>query len=141
MDFLLFLMLTASWGDAQSGSTPTVRCPASISVIETAQSLAGWKPDSATTTHAFERISVYNGTAGAQEYDLAPDEQKKEGNNTVQVWKVAAYRSMNVFLRCRYRDTGAAVSMDLPASITSCRQTIRLDAKGKIAGKPEMVCQ
>lgn len=141
MNPLLFLMLAGLAGEEPAASPAALSCPESVAVVETAQPASGWKLASVKTQHVFERISVYNGTAGAMEYDLAPDEQRKEGGNTVQVWKLAGYRTMNIFLRCRYRDTAVTLSVDLPASIETCRQTIRLDTKGKITGKSEMVCQ
>jgi hypothetical protein len=140
MNPLLFLML-AGLAAEEPAAPPALSCPASLAVVETAQPASGWKPASVKTQHVFERISVYNGTAGGKEYDLAPDEERKEGGNTVQVWKLAAYRTMNIFLRCRYRNTEVTLSADVPASIETCRQTIRLDSKGKFLGKSEMVCQ
>jgi hypothetical protein len=137
----MILILAAVAANAQTGVTTPVRCPDSISVVETAQSLPGWKAASITTQHAFERISVYNADTGGREFDLAPDDQKKEGVHTVQTWGLSGYRTMSLFLRCRYRDTEVTLSMELPASLKTCRQTIRLDGKGKIVGKPEMACQ
>jgi hypothetical protein len=128
-------------GEGSVASPAALSCPESVAVVETAQPAPGWTPASLIAQHVFEGISVYNGTAGAKEYDLAPDEQRKEGGSTVQVWKLAGYRTMNIFLRCRYRDTAVTLSADVPASIETCRQTIRLDSRGKITGKSEMVCQ
>jgi hypothetical protein len=141
MNSILILLLVAMVGEEPPTAPDAFSCPPSIAVVETIQPLPGWMAAPVTTQRVFERISVYNGTAGGKEYDLAPDDQKKEGGNTVQVWKLAGYRTMKIFLRCRYHDTEVTLSADLPASIESCQQTIRLDTKGKITGKSAMACR
>jgi hypothetical protein len=110
-----------------SSPAADVKCPESLS--------EGGK------TYAFQRISVYNGKPGGQEYDLAPDDESKSGKRITQLWKVQDYRSMPVFLRCRYHGTEKALVRDVPTGIDKCRQTIELTAKGDIVGRSEMSCK
>jgi hypothetical protein len=109
----------------QAAGQGAVTCPATI-------------PGS---VHTFERISVYNGNPGGQEYELAPDESSVRKGKVTQRWKLSGYRSMNIFLRCRYRGTAAVLTRDLPAAIQSCVFRFSMDSKGKIFGKPEMECR
>ena len=67
--------------------------------------------------HLFDRISIYNGKQGGQEYELAPDEEKKVGAKVTQSWFLKDCRTMNIFLRCRYQGTEAVTSKDIPANI------------------------
>ena len=124
-----------------AAARPALSCPATVKITETAVSIDGWKGSSATVERSFERISIYNGTDGGQEYDLAPDDQKEQGKNIIQTWNLKGYRQMNIFMRCRYKDTSAVLSMDLPASLQTCTFSFISDAKGKIAGKPVVSCR
>ena len=92
--------------------------------------------------HRFERVSIYNGTAGGKEFELAPDEGKDSaGPKIVQTWNLKDYRSMNIFLRCRYHDTGIIKNLDAPANLRSCTLTFTLDKKGVYAGKSTLLCR
>jgi hypothetical protein len=90
--------------------------------------------------HAFERVSIYNGTP-SDEYELAPDDEKTIAGKIVQVWKLKDYRTMNIFLRCRYHDTTATRVMDVPAVYNTCTFTFMLDKKGKFLGKSDLLCR
>jgi hypothetical protein len=59
----------------------------------------------------------------------------------VQTWNLNAYRTMNIFLRCRYRDTSVVLSMDLPPNLQTCTFSFETDSKGKITGKPGLLCR
>jgi len=91
--------------------------------------------------HDFLRINIYNGTPGGQEYDLAPDSERKSGHKMAQVWNLKDYRSMPIFVRCRYRGTDAATNVNVPAEYRKCRFTFELDKNNEIAGKPEFSCK
>jgi len=112
-----------------------------LKVAETATPIAGWKAANGQSEHPFERVSVYNGTAGGQEYDLAPDDEKNSAGKIVQTWNLKDYRSMNLFLRCRYHDTSATLFMDVPASYTNCTFTFTLDKQGNFLGKSNLLCR
>jgi len=80
-------------------------------------------------------------TPGGQEYDLAPDAEKNLAGKITQTWNLKDYRTMNLFLRCRYHDTSATLFMDVPTSYTSCTFTFALDKKGVFIGKSNLLCR
>jgi hypothetical protein len=105
---------------------------------------ATWNPAGATGQGAvreFERINIYNGRPGGEEYDLAPDDQTEAGRKITQVWFLKDYRSMNIFVRCRYRGTTAVTTLDVPAKYQRCTFTFEMDRKNNITGKPEFACK
>ena len=91
------------------GVSHTFNCPASV---------GGKGP--AAKDHKFLRPSIYNGTAGKEEYDLAPDEEHSKAGIVTQVWKISDYQDSNVFVRCRYAGTSITVTKDLPVELKAC---------------------
>lgn len=134
-----FLVLVAA--AAVSGRGQTTACPESITVTESAEATGGWYAAGAKAEHRFERISVFNGKQGGEEYDLAPDDEKTSGRATVQTWVLKDYRSMNLFLRCRYHDTAVTLDKDLPAPLQTCTLTFEIRKDGTIIGKSVAVCR
>jgi hypothetical protein len=116
-------------------------CPASIEVTETAGAVSGWKIEDAKAKRAFERISIYNGTNGDREFELAPDDQKEERSRITQTWYLRGYRSMNMFLRCRYSGTQVVLSKDIPEGLETCVFAFSSDKSGKITGTSSFVCR
>jgi len=135
-----FLVLAAA-ATAVSGRCQTVACLETITVTESAEAAGGWRPASAKAEHRFERISVFNGRQGGEEFDLAPDDEKTSGRATVQTWVLKDYRSMNLFLRCRYHDTAVTLDKDLPAPLQTCTLTFEIRKDGTITGKSTAVCR
>ncbi|HXN49429.1 MAG TPA: STY0301 family protein [Bryobacteraceae bacterium] len=135
-----FLVLAAA-ATAVSGRSQTVACPESITVTESTQASGGWRPVSAKAEHRFERISVFNGKQGGEEYDLAPDDEKTSGRATIQTWVLKDYRSMNLFVRCRYHATEVTLEQDLPAPLQTCTLTFEIRKDGTIVGKSTAVCR
>lgn len=135
-----FLVLVAV-ATAVSGRCQTVACPESVTVTESAAATDGWHSWSAKAEHRFERISVFNGKQGGEEYDLAPDDEKTSGRATIQTWVLKDYRSMNLFLRCRYHDTDVTLDKDLPAPLGTCTLTFEIRKDGTIIGKSVAVCR
>ncbi len=135
-----FLVLVAA-ATAVCGRAETVACPETITVTESAEAIGGWPSAGARAEHRFERVSVYNGKQGAEEYDLAPDDEKASGRATVQTWVLKDYRSMNLFLRCRYHDTAVTLDKDLPAPLETCTFTFEIRKDGTITGKSVAVCR
>ena len=135
-----FLVLVAA-ATAVSGRCQTVACPETITVTESADATGGWHSASARSDHRFERVSVYNGKQGAEEYDLAPDDEKTSGRATIQTWYLKDYRSMNLFLRCRYHGTSVTLDKDLPAPLETCTLTFELRKDGTITGKSTALCR
>lgn len=135
---IIFLLYAMAAAGAQ-----TLTCPASL----TAKAAAGWTVEGkpGVGAHAFERVSIYNKDTHG-EYDLAPDEERKEAGKIVQVWKLSDYREMPLYLRCRYRGTDATLTRELPAALKTCEFGFQFDKRGNIvsangAGKPEVRCQ
>jgi hypothetical protein len=112
-----------------------------MTLTETPAAVAGWRASTGKALRTFERVSIYNGTDGGREYELAPTGQKEEGRLTIQTWNLKTFRDMNLFLRCRYKDTSAVLSVDIPQSLTECRFTFELASGGRIVGKPSMLCK
>ena len=135
-----FLILVAAVS-AVSGRSQTVACPESIAVTESAEVNGGWHPSRAKAEHRFERVSVFNGKQGGEEYDMAPDDEKTSGRATVQTWVLKDYRSMNLFIRCRYHDTAVTLDKDLPAPLQTCTFTFELRKDGTFAGTSKVVCR
>lgn len=102
-------------------SPPAFTCPAVISVSEIAETQPSFQPEpAAKTQHRFLRPSLYNGTPGKEEYELAPDDEQIQGKRVTQTWKASSYRDMNLFIRCRYFTTAATVVANLPARYKTC---------------------
>jgi len=126
---------------AQTAPT-TLSCPENIEVAETPTPVKGWTAGSGgKAEHKFERVSIYNGKAGGQEYELAPDDEKKNAGKIVQTWNLKDYRTMNLFLRCRYHDTSVVLFSDLAPALTTCTLTFTLDKNGNFLGKSTLQCR
>jgi len=126
---------------AQQPKTTPVVCPASVTVHESIAPVAGWTSAAGDVKREFERISVFNGTSGGQEYDLAPDTEKIEHHMVTQTWNLDGYRQMNIFLRCRYHGTSAVLEMDLPAPLKVCTFHYQAAADGSVAAQAQMSCK
>src|SRR5260370_42641742 len=69
------VLFFASCASVVIAATAPLSCPETLKVAETATPIAGWKAAGGQSDHPFERVSVYNGTAPGQYYDLAPDHE------------------------------------------------------------------
>jgi len=113
-------------------TAPPLACPATLSLAgSAAQGVA----------HQFERINIYNGKPGGEEYDLAPDDQTEAGRKFTQVWLLKDYRSMPIFVRCRYHGTESVKTLDVPARYQKCTLTFEMDKRNQIVGKSEFSCK
>jgi hypothetical protein len=90
--------------------------------------------------HQFQRPSIYNGSPGKQEYELAPDEDIHRRTVT-QTWKLSDYREMNLFVRCRYAGTGAVVLKPLPQPLKACSFSWRNRGGPQPIADPVFVCR
>jgi hypothetical protein len=101
---LLWATLGARSGPQGSQSAGSAfSCPPSVTVSETATAAEGWSVRTAQVKQSFERISVFNKDS-EHEYDLAPDGQKQEGSKVSQTWNLSSYRTVPLFLACRYQE-------------------------------------
>lgn len=135
----VLIFAAAVWGQ---NAPATLSCPETVDVAETATGIKGWNTGGGgKTEHKFERVSIYNGKAGGEEYELAPDDEKKTGGKIVQTWNLKDYRKMNLFLRCRYHDTSVLLFSDLAPALTTCTFTFALDKNGNFIGKSSLQCR
>jgi hypothetical protein len=128
---------------SQSAPSPMpLTCPASITVIETASLASPWQAEGAKSEHKFERPSIYNGSPGKQEYELAPDdtEQQAVSKRVREIWKLADYRQMNLFLRCRYSGTAATVVTNIPGPLKTCVFSFQ-NGSARPASPPAFECK
>jgi hypothetical protein len=95
----------------------------------------------AKSDHKFERPSIYNGTPGKQEYDLAPDDTQTQGKQVRETWNLADYRDMNLFVRCRYVGTAETVVMNLPAPLKTCVFSFRDMPGNQPVASPVFECK
>jgi hypothetical protein len=137
-------LLIAARSILSSQSVPAatpLTCPASITVTGTASVAAPWQAESGKSEHRFERPSIYNGTPGKQEYDLAPDDTQTAGKRVRETWKLADYREMNLFLRCRYLGTAATVVTNIPAPLKTCVFSFQNVAGDHPVASPAFECK
>ena len=126
-----FLLLLLALPAVLAAQTPTaLTCPATLT-----------PPGPAGAAREFERINIYNGKPGGEEYDLAPDDQTETGRKITQMWFLKDYRSMPIFVRCRYRGTNAVTTVDVPAKYQKCAFTFEMDKNNAIVGKSEFSCK
>lgn len=129
----MLVLALAGAAAAQSGMT----CPATLGT----KIPEGWSGQAATKDAAFERISVFNKDKDGQEYDLAPDDESRDGKRVVQTWKLSDYRDMPLLLRCHYQGTDAAIARELAPELKSCIFRYEPGPHGEVAGKPEARCE
>jgi len=127
---------------SQRAPAPTpLTCPASLTVTAAASASAPWQAESDKSEHKFERPSIYNGTPGKQEYDLAPDETQTAGKRVRETWNLADYRQLNLFLRCRYLGTAATVVTNIPAPLKTCVFSFQNVAGDHPVASPAFECK
>jgi len=124
----VLLLAAQSILSSQSAPAPTpLTCPASIK--------------DAKSEHKFERPSIYNGTPGKEEYELAPDDTQTQGKQIRQTWNLADYRDMNLFVRCRYLSTKEVVVENLPAPLMTCIFSFRDMPGNQPVASPVFECK
>ncbi len=137
---LLCMPFSTSLLQTEQRQPSAITCPASLTVKDSAVPVQGWHVEPTEASHSFERISVYNGQANAKEFELAPDRQRSSGNRFTQTWNLKGYRTMNIFLRCRYRDTSVVLSTDIPQQLNTCLFQFTRGDEGSIQA-PAMECR
>ena len=136
-----FVLSSAIAAHGQSSPPTSLSCPSTLKVTETSSPVDGWKSDSTPKEHNFERVSIYNVDKEGREYDLAPDDQARTAGKIVQDWRLKDYRSMKIFLRCRYHDTTVVLYTEAPAVLTRCTFTFALGKNGDFIGESDLVCR
>src|ERR1700678_2146344 len=127
---LAAVLLLAGRSVLSSQSTPAampLTCPATVK--------------DAKSEYRFERPSIYNGTPGKEEYELAPDDTQTQGKQVRQTWKLADYRDMNLFVRCRYVGTKETVVTNIPAPVKICMFSFRDMPGNQPVASPVFQCK
>lgn len=123
---------------------PRFTCPATITITETPSAppsnQAPWQAEAAKSEHKFVHPSIYNGNPGKEEYDLAPDDEQTQGKQIHQSWIAANYRTMNLFVRCRYAGTSATLVANLPPALKTSNYTFQNMGGNQPAGAPSFEC-
>lgn len=126
-----------------TGATAQTRCPAELTVSEQPQAPPGYKAENATRTRPFLRLSVFDGLP-AENVDLAPSRESREGDVRVQLFDLPDPRLRPAVLVCRYADTAATLSIVLPLTVKRCsfRFVYNVAAKRIETGriKPQASC-
>jgi hypothetical protein len=135
------VILSGAFAVLGQSNPPSLSCPSTLKVTETASRVEGWKSISTPKEHDFERVSIYNVDQEGREYELAPDDQARTAGKVVQTWRLQDYRSMKIFLRCRYHDTAVVLYTEAPRSLTRCTFTFALDKNGNFIGRSDLVCR
>jgi hypothetical protein len=138
---IVSLLLSGAMAALGQSSPPPLSCPSTVNVMETAAPPPGWRSTSTPKEHNFERVSIYNVDKDGREYDLAPDDQARTAGRVVQSWNLKDYRSMKIFLRCRYHDTAVVLYSEAPAPLAMCTFTFALDKNGNFIGKSDLFCR
>jgi hypothetical protein len=128
----------------QATDTKVFACPAAITTGESA--VPPWRIETAKDagkkgSHKFLRPSIYNGTPGKEEYDLAPDDEQTQGHRVRQTWKLSDYRDNNLFLRCRYLGTETTLVANLPLPLKTCTFTFLNTGASQPIASPEFSCK
>lgn len=117
-------------------------CPETLTVTEQGAAPAGWRADASVKARKFDFLSVFDGAFGDVQGDLAP-ESKRRGKIEVLSWDLKAHREKNgnIWVRCRYADTAATLSINLPGEISRCETTVEIDKKGNVLRTVGMQCR
>ncbi len=137
---LLWFVLTSTSIAQQRSTSDAITCPASIYVSEQPAPVPGWKGGPSRARHSFERITVYNEAEG-REFELAPDDEQEAASKITQTWDLSGYRTMKLFVRCRYHDTSTVLVKEIPPAMIKCTFNFSLNTRDGLISKSDMVCR
>jgi hypothetical protein len=136
----LLCLACAAMLSSQTAAPARFTCPSTIAIAETPSVQPPWHAEAARSDHSFQRPSIYNGQPGGQEYDLAPDDEKNQGRQVHQTWDLSGYRSMNLFVRCRYNGTAATLVSNLATQLKTCSFSFRNVEGNQPVASPSFEC-
>jgi hypothetical protein len=128
---------------AQTSAPAPFRCPDTIQVAEPPSGPAGFNPDAARAEHRFLQVTFFEGAQSDRSGRLSPDANRHldvrnaMSPTVTQVFSFSDPRSRPVYARCTYRDTAAALLIDVPATITRCILTFAYDRRTGAIGTPD----
>lgn len=134
---LSIFIVWPQWSYAES-----IQCPATLTVTESAVAQAGWSDYKQSVAKTLHAATLYAGNLGDTSSALAPEEKQK-GNQLIQLWDLSTYGSSkeNIWLECKYLDSGIAISRVLPHTIKKCSSTMRLDKNHNAQMVSSIVCE
>ena len=122
---------------AQTPAAPQFRCPDTITVEETPVAPAGTRAAPGRSEHRFSGIDFFAGEYGDRNGSLASDSDRRPGNLMVQTYVFDERRPRNVYARCAYSGTEAAVYVDVPRGLSRCALTFRADPRTGTVGRTQ----
>jgi hypothetical protein len=114
---------------------PLATCPRSIDVQESLPSPEGFTAAATHVAHAFDGVTLFDGPP-AELASLVPDDEKSKGSHLTQTWRFPSPREHPLFLVCRYADTSATLTRELPAAVTTCSISLEWSEKGGVLEHP-----
>jgi len=130
--------LLAGPAAAQTAAPPaTFRCPESITVEERPEAPAGTRAEPGRSERRFRSVGFFDGEYGDRSGALAPDSDRRRGNLVTQVFTFDARRPRPLYGRCAYRDSEAAIYVDVPPGITRCTLTFVYNERTGAVGTPQ----
>ncbi|WP_244434059.1 STY0301 family protein [Azospirillum sp. B506] len=102
----------------------------------------GWSPYPGRDNHGFIGITLIEGDRATQmattfRTTLAPANETRHARKLVHLWEFEADQRGKIFLLCRYRDTEAALAVDLQRRIRRCTLTWETDIRGDVPENPK----
>jgi hypothetical protein len=146
---LLAVAMTAALAASAAAQTPApaaapapFRCPASIMVEESPVAPAGTRAAPGRSEHRFRGVDFFEGEYGDRSGAMASDSDRRPGNVMIQTFVFDERRPRNVYGRCAYSDTEAAVYVDVPRGVNRCTLVFRANPRTGTVGatqRPQQV--
>jgi hypothetical protein len=137
---LLAIVLAAALVNAAAAQTPPAaqfHCPDTIMVDETPVAPEGTRAALGRSEHRFRGVDFFAGEYGDRSGSLASDSDRRPGNLMVQTFVFDEQRPRNVYGRCAYSDTEAAVYVDVPRGINRCMLVFRANPRTGTVGRTQ----
>jgi hypothetical protein len=117
---------------------PTFRCPDTITVEEQPVAPPGTRAAPGRSQRRFMAVDFFDGDYGDRSGALAPDSDgRRRGNVVTQVFTFSRERPRPLYGRCAYRDTDAAVYVDVPPTVTRCTLVFVYNQRTGAVGTPQ----
>jgi hypothetical protein len=111
-------------------------CPDRITVDETPVAPPGTRPAAGRSERRFLGIDFFQGEYGDRSGSLASDADRR-GNLLVQTTVFDAPRARPIYARCSYRDTEAAIYVDVPSGLSRCMLTFAVNRRTGAVGRTQ----
>lgn len=144
---LLILGQALTATPAAAGAATELRCPPSLTVQAQPEAPGGWSPYPAKDLHSLAGATLVEGDRAARMAEsaapapLPADRELRRARALIQAWEFPGPRREPVFLLCRYRNTQAALAIDLPRDTRRCTLTLETDLRGTPVEEPKTAPQ